>query len=70
MKYDHTRGIKMKNQQIPGHVTTEQFNQMLLPPESFAAKPESLTEPLFIERSLTENRLWLRVYEGTRFIPG
>jgi hypothetical protein len=52
----------MQNQyQIPGHVTTEQFNQMLLPPESFAAKPESLTEQLFIERSLTENRFWLRI---------
>jgi hypothetical protein len=52
----------MQNQyQIPGHVTTEQFNQMLPPPESFAAKPESLTEQLFIERSLTENRFWLRI---------
>lgn len=52
----------MQNQpQVPGHVTTDQFNQMLLPPESFAAKPESLTEQLFIERSLTENRFWLRI---------
>jgi hypothetical protein len=47
----------------------EQFNQMVLPLESFAAKPESLTEQLFIERSLTKNGLRLRVYEGTRFIP-
>ncbi|MGM9926768.1 MAG: DUF2935 domain-containing protein [Bacillus sp. (in: firmicutes)] len=47
--------------QIPGHVTEEQYNQMLLPPESFAAKPESLTEQLFVERSLTENRFWLRI---------
>lgn len=52
----------MQNQpQLPGHVSMDQFNQMLVPPESFAAKPESLTEQLFIERSLTENRFWLRI---------
>lgn len=52
----------MQNQrQLPGHVSMEQFNQMLVSPESFAAKPESLTEQLFIERSLTENRFWLRI---------
>ncbi|AZV41216.1 hypothetical protein BAOM_0584 [Peribacillus asahii] len=46
----------MQNQpQIPGHVSADEFNRMLLPPESFAAKPESLTEQLFIERSLEEN---------------
>jgi hypothetical protein len=42
--------------QIPGHITPEQFIQMLVSPESFSAKPESLSEQLFIERSLTENR--------------
>jgi hypothetical protein len=47
--------------QIPGHVSMEQFNQMLVAPESFAAKPESITEQMFIERSLTENRFWLRI---------
>ncbi|MGP7816612.1 DUF2935 domain-containing protein [Niallia sp. 01092] len=47
--------------QIPGHVSTDQYNKMLLPPESFAAKPESLTEQLFVERSLTENKFWLRI---------
>lgn len=36
-------------------------NQMLIPPEKFAASKESLTEQLFIERSLTENRFWLRI---------
>jgi hypothetical protein len=36
-------------------------NQMLIAPETFAAPPESLTEQLFIERSLTENRFWLRI---------
>lgn len=52
----------MQNQpQIPGHVSIDQYNQMLIPPESFAAKPESLTEQLFVERSLTENRFWLRI---------
>ena len=34
---------------------------MLLPPELKAAPPESLTEQLFIERSITENRFWLRI---------
>ncbi|WP_051348573.1 DUF2935 domain-containing protein [Peribacillus kribbensis] len=34
---------------------------MLISPESFGAKPESLSEQLFIERSLTENRFWLRI---------
>lgn len=47
--------------QLPGHVSSEQFNQMLQPPELFASKPESLTEQMFIERSLTENRFWLRI---------
>lgn len=43
---------------LPGHVSTDQFDQMLVTPESFAAKPESLTEQLFVERKLTENRFW------------
>ncbi|MCJ8007047.1 DUF2935 domain-containing protein [Lederbergia wuyishanensis] len=52
----------MQNQpQLPGHVSVDQFNQMLIAPESFAAQPESLTEQIFIERSLTENRFWLRI---------
>ncbi|THE13422.1 DUF2935 domain-containing protein [Bacillus timonensis] len=52
----------MQNQpQLPGHVSMGQFNQMLVAPESFAAKPESLSEQLFVERSLTENRFWLRI---------
>ncbi|MCM3584820.1 DUF2935 domain-containing protein [Mesobacillus maritimus] len=50
-----------RQHQLPGHVNVDQFNQMLMAPESFAAKPESLTEQLFIDRSLTENRFWLRI---------
>ncbi|MBP0723775.1 DUF2935 domain-containing protein [Bacillus sp. RG28] len=34
---------------------------MLTSPESHAAQPEFLTEQLFIERSLTENKFWLRI---------
>lgn len=57
----------MQNQ--PGYVSSDEFNQMLLPPESFAAQPESLTEQLFIERSLTENRFWLRIMkEHAKFL--
>ncbi|RDU35211.1 hypothetical protein DRW41_19005 [Neobacillus piezotolerans] len=52
----------MQNQpQLPGHVSSGQFSQMLVPPESFAARPESLTEQMFVERSITENRFWLRI---------
>jgi hypothetical protein len=34
---------------------------LLVPPESRAAPTESLSEMQFIERSLTENRFWLRI---------
>lgn len=30
-------------QQIPSHVSPDELNQMLHPPESFAAPPESLS---------------------------
>lgn len=46
---------------IPGHLQNGLFNQMLVAPETFAARPESLTEQMFINRSLTENRFWLRI---------
>ena len=56
-------------QQIPSNVNSNEFNQMLVSPESFAARPESLTEQLFIERSLIENRFWLRIMkEHAKFI--
>lgn len=51
----------MHQPQLPGHVNFEQYNQLLVAPESFAARPESLTEQLFVDRSLTENRFWLRI---------
>ncbi|WP_379969078.1 DUF2935 domain-containing protein [Ectobacillus sp. sgz5001026] len=48
-------------QPIPGHFVMDKERGMLLPPELKAAPTESLTERLFIERSLTENRFWLRI---------
>lgn len=41
----------MQNQpQLPGHVSTDQFSQMIVSPESFAVPSESLTEQLAIEQ--------------------
>lgn len=45
-------------------------NQMLIAPETFAAPPESLTEQLFIERSLTENKFWLRIMKEHSYFLG
>jgi hypothetical protein len=39
---------------LPGHFAEDRTRAMLLPPEQFAAPPESLSERTFIERSLTE----------------
>lgn len=39
----------------------DRVRAMFLPPEQLASPPDSLTEALFIERSLTENRFWLRI---------
>jgi hypothetical protein len=46
---------------IPGHFAEDRTKAMLLPPEQFAAPPESLSEKMFIDRSLTENKFWLRI---------
>jgi hypothetical protein len=46
---------------IPGHFAEDRIKALLLPPEKFAAPPESLSEKMFIERSLTENKFWLRI---------
>jgi len=45
-------------------------NQMLIAPETFAAPPESLTEQMFIERSLTENKFWLRIMKEHSYFLG
>ena len=43
---------------------------MLLPPEQLAAPTESLSEKMFIERSLTENKFWLRIMKGHALFLG
>ncbi|MED3563138.1 DUF2935 domain-containing protein [Bacillus xiapuensis] len=48
----------------------DQNNQMLIAPETFAAQPESLTEQLFIERSLEENKFWLRIMKEHSYFLG
>lgn len=48
-------------QSFQGHFEMDPQRALLLPPELKAAPVESLTEQLFIERSLTENRFWLRI---------
>lgn len=60
-------GRSMVNQGFPG---MDANKQMLIAPESFAAPPESLTEQLFIERSLTENRFWLRIMKEHSYFLG
>ncbi len=51
----------MWNQKVPGHFQEDRTKAMLLPPEQFAAPTESLSEKMFIDRSLTENKFWLRI---------
>jgi hypothetical protein len=46
---------------MQGNFAEDRTRAMLLPPEQLAAPPESLSERMFIERSLTENRFWLRI---------
>jgi hypothetical protein len=46
---------------VPGHFEEDRVRGMLLPPERLAAPPESLPERMFIDRSLNENRFWLRI---------
>ncbi|MGG1676762.1 DUF2935 domain-containing protein [Neobacillus sp. NRS-1170] len=45
-------------------------NPMLIAPETFAAPPESLTEQMFIERSLIENKFWLRIMKEHSYFLG
>ncbi|MGM7634417.1 DUF2935 domain-containing protein [Bacillus sp. Hm123] len=44
--------------------------QMLIAPETKAAPAEALTEKMFIERSLTENRFWLRIMKEHAYFLG
>lgn len=46
---------------IPGHFAEDRVRAMLLPPEQLASQLEALSEKMFIDRSLTENRFWLRI---------
>lgn len=46
---------------MPGHFVPDRASAMLLPPEQSAAPSESLSEKMFVERSLTENKFWLRI---------
>ncbi|TJY41304.1 DUF2935 domain-containing protein [Cohnella pontilimi] len=50
-----------------GQYVLDPQRALLLPPELKAAPIESLTEQLFIERSLTENRFWLRIMKEHSF---
>ncbi|WP_423799407.1 DUF2935 domain-containing protein [Neobacillus sp. SAB-20_R2A] len=51
-------------------LSEQEFNKMLTAPENFAAPPESLTEQMFIERSLTENKFWLRIMKEHSYFLG
>ncbi|TCS68582.1 hypothetical protein EDD64_14123 [Effusibacillus lacus] len=42
---------------MQGHFAEDRTRAMLLPPEQLAAPSESLSEKMFIERSLTENKI-------------
>jgi hypothetical protein len=46
---------------IPGHFVIDPQTALLIPPECKAELPESLSMKMYIERSLTENRFWLRI---------
>jgi len=50
-----------RHYKVPGHFVMNNQNRLLLPPELHAEKKESLEERTFIERSLAENRFWLRI---------
>jgi len=57
-------------QPIPDYFVMDKQRAMLLPSELKAAPFESLTEQLFIERSLTENRFWLRIMKEDALFLG
>jgi hypothetical protein len=53
-----------------GPFVEDRVSGMLLPPERLAAPPEHLPEQMFIERSLTENRFWLRIMKEHAYFLG
>ncbi|MBP1932788.1 DUF2935 domain-containing protein [Ammoniphilus resinae] len=55
---------------VPGHFVLDRQRAMLLPPEQQAAPIESLSEQMFIERSLTENKFWLRIMKEHAYFLG
>jgi len=48
-------------QSAPGNFEMDPQRALLLPPGLKASPIESLTEQLFFDRSLKENRFWLRI---------
>jgi hypothetical protein len=46
---------------LPGHFVMDPQRAMYLPPELKAEPPETLSLQMFIQRSLQENRFWLRI---------
>ncbi|OMP66149.1 DUF2935 domain-containing protein [Domibacillus epiphyticus] len=55
---------------IPGHFVMDHQNGLLLPPELQADPKESMSEKAFIERSLAENRFWLRIMKEHAYFLG
>jgi hypothetical protein len=53
--------LSLNQPQAPNAYVLDPQSSLLVPPELKAAPPESLTEQMFIDRSLTENRFWLRI---------
>lgn len=53
-----------------GYSEMDAGNQLLIAPETYAAPPESLTEQLFIQRSLEENKFWLRIMKEHSYFLG
>lgn len=56
---------------IPGHFSSEsQSASLITPPEAFAEPPSALPPQSFVERSLNENRFWLRIMKEHAYFLG
>jgi hypothetical protein len=53
--------MKYQPSSIPGHFAIDPQRALLLPPECHAEPPEALPARRYIDRSLSENRFWLRI---------